>query len=474
MKVANTVAYNAAWLIAQPILVGVVSIVVTALVARDFGTANYGTLLLLLSYSALFTQISNLGLRPYSVREIAANRNRAVEIVSDMLVLRLLLALLVAIVAVVVIAFVDPFSSVPLFAALFSLILFSALSGCFIDGLQGLEHMKAVATSFAVSGILVQLACLVAVYMRLGLEGIAAAYTGGALMMLAMVWYQFRRATGALTTTSPGGHHIVHLRRSWAFLLQNILGTIRGRIDLVLINGFLGAHAAGVYGSSMVLIQRLDLIQDGIATALFSRVAHLHGRSPADLMRLVRGAIKVVLVISTPIAVGLFAVSNEVIALMFGSQYVESGPILAILGVGIPFMFTGGVMFNVLRAMALEKVVFRASALATLFMVSFFVGGLLLIGVRGAAFAFVFGAAALAALLVFEYWQRVGSPWVNRDLLHIVIANSAMGVVLWLISDQHLAIKIAAAALVFAAAARVLGLVTVSMLKSMFAPEPSA
>lgn len=469
MRDINTVARNAAWLIAQPILVGVVSVVITALVARALGTANYGTLLLLLSYAALFSQISNLGLRPYSVREIAANRNRAVEIVSDMLVLRSLLAVLAMIVAVAFLALFDPTLSGPLIATLGALILLNALSGCFIDGLQGLEHMKAVATSFAVAGVLAQLACLASLFLQLGLNGIAAAYAISGLVMLVMVWYQFHRITGRLKPRGPGDHLIMHLRRSWAFLLQNIVGTIRGRIDLILINGFLGAHAAGIYGSAMVLIQRVDLIQDGIATALFPRVAHLHGKSSGDLVNLVRTALKVVLVISTPMAVGLFAVSNQVVALMFGSQYVESGPTLAILGIGIPFMFTAGVMFNVLRAMELERVVLIASVWATMLTVCLSVGGVLLMGVRGVALAFVIGTATLAALFVMQYWRRVGVPWAIRDLVKIVIANAAMGIVLWIIRDHHLATKMVVAALVFASVARMLGLATVSTLKTMFA-----
>ena len=469
MRDVNTVARNAAWLIAQPILVGIISVVVTALVARDLGTAQYGTLLLLLSYAALFSQISNLGLRPYSVREIAANRSRAVEIVSEMLVLRSVLAILAMIVAVVFLTLVETSLSGPLIAALLAQILFSALTGCFTDGLQGGEHMKEVATSFAVSGVLTQLGCIAALVLHLGLLGIVVAYTVGALVLLAMLGYQFIHIAGRLSTRGPDAHLFVHLRLSWAFLLQNVVGAIRGRIDLIFITAFMGTHAAGIYGSAMVLIQRLDLIQDAIATALFSRVAYLHDKSSGELRELVRGAIKVVLVISTPMAVGLLAVSNDVIALMFGRQYAESGAILAILGIAIPCTFTGGVMFNVLRAMELEKVILRVTILTTALTVAFLVGGIYLFGVSGAAFGFVLGTFVLAALLVIEYMRRVGAPWMNRDLLHIVIANAALGITLWLISDMNLAIKVFSAMLVYACTARLLGLVTLQMLKTLFA-----
>ncbi|MBC8088169.1 MAG: flippase [Phycisphaerae bacterium] len=466
---SNSVAHNAAWLIAQPILVGVVSIVVTALVARDLGTTNYGTLLLLISYSAVFTQLSNLGLRPYTVREIAADRRRALEMVSDMIVLRAMLALLAILVAVPFVTVIDTTLPAALIGALFLLIFFNSLTGCFIDGLQGAEHMKAVATSFATSGILTQLACMASLALDWGLNGIAAAYTLGALVMLVMVGIQFSRLTGSLKPASPGGRQLAHLRLSWAYLLQNVVGVVRNRIDLLLINSMLGAHAAGIYGSSMVLVQRLDLIQDGIATALFSRVAYLYTRSRDELIALVRGAIKFVLVIATPCAVGLFAVSNEIVALMFGRQFAESGPILAIVGLAVPFLFVGGVLFNVLRAMDLAPIVLRATIWATVMTLVFFVVGIITMVTAGAAIAFVSGSALLAALLLREYWLRYGAPWTAADLGKIVAANAVMGFSLWLMQDQHLAVKILAAMVIFAGVTRMLGLVTPAMIKAMFA-----
>jgi len=473
MSNQSNVARNAVWLVAQPVLVGVVSIVVTALVARDLGAADYGTLLLLLSYTALFTQISNLGLRPYSVREIAADSSRTAEIVSEMIVLRSALAGIAILVAALLLALIDPALPVPLAVALFVLILLNALTGCFIDGLQGGEHMKAVATSFAISGVLVQVSSLASIALHLGVTGIAAAYVLGAIAMLTLVWSRFHLLAGKVDARYFGKPRILHLRLSWVFLLQNIVGTIRARIDLVIINAMFGAHAAGIYGSAMVLIQRLDQIQDGIATALFSRVAYLNARFPDELKTLVRGAVKVILVISTPMAVGLLAVSNDVVALMFGNQYGESGPILAILGLGVPFMFVSGVMFNVLRAMSVEAVVLKASLCTTLLMIFFFIAGIYLLGLAGAAWAYVLGVATLATLLLLEYRRIAGAPWSGADLVKIVAANAAMAGVLWLIRDQAMVMKVIAAIVVYATVVRVLGLVTVGMIKTMFVSRKS-
>ena len=109
MGSASTVTRNAAWLMLQRVFLGVFSVFVVAVVARYLGTERYGHLVLFLSYSALFVQFSNLGLRPYSVRAMAADRSRAALVVEEMLALRGSIAVAVAIVAAAYLFWVDPF-----------------------------------------------------------------------------------------------------------------------------------------------------------------------------------------------------------------------------------------------------------------------------------------------------------------------------------------------------------------------------
>lgn len=468
MKNAATVARNATWLTLQPIVMGIISVMITALVARSLGTANYGLLILLLSYAALFSPISNLGLRPYSVREIAANRGRALEIVEDMLVLRFGLALIAAAIAVAYLLLSDQQIPGVLIVVLFIQLVLNALAGCFIDGLYGVESMKSVATVMGTSGLIVQMACLAAVLLHSGLEGVAWAYTVGSAASLTISWLIFTRRVGAFKLRRLNNDHFSHIKNSWTFLFQNLVGTIRQRIDVVLINSMLGAHAAGIYGSSLTLIQRIDLIQDGITTALFPRVADLHGKSPEELKKLVRGAFKIVLLISTPIAVGLFGVANDIIQLIFGGQYRESAVVLIILGTGVPFMFIYGVIANVLGAMRMQRVVLNISVAVTVLSIGYMVIGINYAGVNGAAAAYVLAYATFAIAGIVVYWRTLGAPFTLKDMAGIAIANVVMGVVLWIIRSFGLAPKILVSVLVFGSMALILRVVTLEMLRTIF------
>ncbi|MBK7659667.1 MAG: oligosaccharide flippase family protein [Betaproteobacteria bacterium] len=86
------------------------------------------------------------------------------------------------------------------------------------------------------------------------------------------------------------------MKGSRSFFFQNIVHTVRQRLDVILITSILGTHAAGVYGASLTLIQRLDIVQDALTTALFPRVSSLQGQATDPLRELVRLSLKLMLV----------------------------------------------------------------------------------------------------------------------------------------------------------------------------------
>lgn len=462
----RTIAANTAWLLGQRVLMSVISLVVTALVARYLGTVQYGLLLLMLSYSVLFTPLASLGLRPYSVRIIAGDRERARSVLEENLALRLPLSLLAILAAVVWIRF-ESNLPVELLYVLCAQLLVNTISYCFIDALYGIESIKSVASVMAVSGIVVQSTCVAAIIANLGLEGVAWSYVAGSTVALAMAARACRRQVGAFRLFRVRREHLAHIAGSSTFFFQSVVATIRARIDVVLLTSMLGSHAAGLYGSSQALVQRLDLIHDGLSTALFPRVAGLHGKSDRELAHLVRGAVKVVLVISTPIAVGLWAVGDAIVRAVFGADFQEAGVILAIFGIGVPFNFVIGVLFNVLSAMRLQNTVFWVVAGGTVISVAGVTIGILTLGTAGAAIGFVVGQVAICVALAVVYLRHMGAMARARDLVRIALANAVMGAGLWMAADAPLVVKIGLSVVIYSGAVIVSGVVSLTLLKSV-------
>lgn len=461
------IARNAIWLIAQRLAMGIISIFVISMLARYLGTERYGLLVLMLSYVALFTPLGVLGLRPYSVRLIAADPGSAAAIVGEMLSLRFCLSLLAILAAAAYGRFADHTMPPVLLELLLAQLLLNTMANCFIDGLYGAESIKAVATVMAISGVLVQAASLGAVLCDLGLVGAASAYLVGSVAMLAAGWHYFRREAGTLRLRLPNRKGFRHLWESRTFFYQNLVVTLRNRIDVVVVTHLLGAHAAGLYGSANTLIQRIDFISDGLSTALFSRVSSMHSRARDDVAQLVRIALKVAMVVSVPMGLGLSVVAEPVTLLVFGEEFRASSVPLSILALSIPCTFTAGVMFNVLQAMQRQDSVFHFSVASTLAAAVFLPGGTILGGLAGAALGLLLTHATFAISLVASYWKTHGAPLGGTDAARLVAANVLMLLTLWILQDERLALKIIGSAAIYGSAILALRLVTFGMVKSM-------
>lgn len=467
MGSASTVTRNAAWLMLQRVFLGVFSVFVVAVVARYLGTERYGHLVLFLSYSALFVQFSNLGLRPYSVRAMAADRSRAALVVEEMLALRGSIAVAVAIVAAAYLFWVDPFLPDALVAVLALQLVMNAVSMCYLDGLYGMEAIKEVAKSLAASGVAVQLGSLLAVALDAGTVGVACTYVLGSVVTLGVARRFLVARTGPVRPRMPTAALLHHVKGSRSFFFQNIVHTVRQRLDIILITSFLGTHAAGVYGASLTLVQRLDIIQDALTTALFPRVSSLQGQATDELRELVRLSFKLMLVFSMPLAIGIFGIAEDIVHLVFGTQFEDATPVLALIALALPFGFVYGLLFNVLSALGRQDEVFRWALAVFVPDLAFTVAGILLGGVPGAAAALVLVVISLVMPLAFVYTRSIGSLARGGDMARIAAASAAMAGCLWLLADAHLVLRVGACIAVYAIAVLAFRVVTPATIRTI-------
>lgn len=464
------VARNSLWLIAQPIVISAVSVVATALVARHLGTQNYGLLLLLIAYFALFTLLANLGLRQHMVREIAGKVADVLDVVEENLWLRFALGCGAALLLVGAHSMLPGISGVDLtLVGLIAVqVVVHAVAVCFVDALYGLEKMRVAASIQAISGIVVQMLLLGAVWLQLDLSAFVLVYLLGSGILLAAGFWSFSRRAGV-----PRFHWGRRLRwgqvsRGWQMFLPGILESIRQRVAFFLLGGMLGSQAVGIFGAAQTLVQKLDVISDGTVTALFPRVASLHGRAGEELLRLVRGTFKVLLVLATPVACGLPFVAPGIVELLYGGSYAEAGPVLIILGASLPFAFAQLLLFYVLAGIREHNLMMYASIVGTVTGVGLLAGGVVLGGLTGAAMAFLLAAVVLTMLYTAICWWRLGAPFLLWDLARVVLANGFMVGALWVLGNLPMVITIATGAVVYAIAVFGLRLVTWTEILTVF------
>ena len=130
--------------------------------------------------------------------------------------------------------------------------------------------------------------------------------------------------------------------------VTNIVNWLLTNLDRVLIGRLLNVHSVGFYTASYNLATMPNnLMLNGIQTIFLTTGARVSGDTSrlADNYQHVLSTIFVLLV---PFFVFLAAISPEIIALLYGSEWIASGKVLSILFFGMPALIIWGLSTPVL------------------------------------------------------------------------------------------------------------------------------
>jgi O-antigen/teichoic acid export membrane protein len=278
-----------------------------------------------------------------------------------------------------------------------------------------------------------------------GLVGLAGAslvtnvVTAGALLALAA-----RHApdveVGAARPSVPW------LRESWPLFLNQLLQGLFFKIDALLLLPLAGDAAAGVYAAAYKVSEGAGIISSSFTLALFPRLSR-----QSDLSSAYRLALRVLLQLAFPLAVGIALLSEPVVAVVGGRDYLpDSAVALSILICYLPLSYANGLTQYVLIAAGRQRMLTGAFGAALIFNL---VANLVLIprfSFVGAAWVTV--ASELVLLVPFRIAVAGVTPGVSlgNEARSPILATLLMAPVVWWMRDAiHPLAAIAAGAAIY-------------------------
>jgi len=108
---------------------------------------------------------------------------------------------------------------------------------------------------------------------------------------------------------------------------------------VVVLGGAAGASAVGTYGAASQLIDKLNIIPDGVCTALFPTLAATFKSNPEEAGALYRRFFGYFLLLALPIAVGTAVLARPIISILYGARYQGTPPVLTLLIWGLFISF---------------------------------------------------------------------------------------------------------------------------------------
>ena len=307
----------------------------SVLIARTVGPAEFGLYSYALTLVALFAFLGQAGLDALLVRELVRQPERTPATLGEGLVLRLAGASLAA-VASATIAIL--FSTRELDASTPLVMVFS-LAGVMQAGwvvesyLQATKHFRQIAIAKMIAYTLAALARLLALQTADPLPLLAAATVFESLLCALLLWRVSRRdlGMGLRSLQRPSADGLATMARmTLPMLLSALTIAIYTRIDVFMLGRLVGSEAAGLYTAGTLLSEGFYLLPTALMAAVAPRLAALFIRDAPGFSAGLHQVIRYLSAAGLAIAVVATLAAPFAVELLFGTGYAAAADVLRI------------------------------------------------------------------------------------------------------------------------------------------------
>lgn len=335
----NVIAKNTMILMGSQLVTWMLTLLLTIFQPRYLGVEGIGKLHFAASLWAMVGVLITFGTDRLLIKEIARTPSRTGELYGTSAILRTVLfggafAGIVAFMRLVN----YPTETVHIVYIIGIASLFEQFSLACGSALQGLERMMPLSIG-TISGKAID--TIVGITLLLMGWGI---YTIASLMVIStivrfLVQLYFLNQMHKLRLHFKMGAATRMLRNGVPYLFSNIFLVVYLQIDVIIISFLVNEQAIGWYGAADRLFGTLLFIPTAFMMAVFPVFSRLFVEDTNPLNKLMAKSFDTLLLFGVPIGLGVAMIANPVVILLFGEPFANSGPILAILGIALIFMY---------------------------------------------------------------------------------------------------------------------------------------
>jgi O-antigen/teichoic acid export membrane protein len=196
--------------------------------------------------------------------------------------------------------------------------------------------------------------------------------------------------------------------------LANIVGFLNYRADTFLLNFFSGVTAVGVYGVSVGIAERMWILSASVSTVLYPKIASMENSD--DKRNLLTPLIaRHVLLFSFLLSVVVGLLSDYIIGLLYGYEYLESARALRWLMPGVVMTSMSRVLANDIAGRGYPMINLRHSLVALGVNILANIILIPILGVVGVAISSTISYSLVAIIKVISYSRLANVRW--QDLL---------------------------------------------------------
>jgi O-antigen/teichoic acid export membrane protein len=454
-----SLARNLGHLMSSQVVTWSMATLVAALVPRFVGPEGSGQLRFAFSVWLMVQTFASLGTSIFLTLEVARDRDRGLALVRPILVMRLV-AFAVATLGVAVFAVVGDVDAtgIALLAVVGASMLLQTVGDVFGAALTGLERMSFPALAAIVSKFVSTGAVVLVVTLDIGGVVLVAATSLLASATNLLVLWHFHRRFGHTALDRPPLGPARILRASAPFLLGYSILIVYQQIDTVVIAVLVDQRTLGWYAAADTLASSLMFVPVLLMATLFPMIGRLHASDRSSLDSVVVRAFGALTLAGVPIGLGAMVVATPISLLLFGEEFRETGPVLGVFAVALPFVYVSIMLGQVAYATARQMFWNALMAGAIVLTIALDVVLVPLMdrvhgnGAIGGGLSYLVAESAMVAIGIWRVAPVIASRDAAVRLSKVLSAGVLMAAVTWPLRGAFLLVPIVVGIVVYSGA----------------------
>ena len=445
------IAKNTIVLVTLRILMPALAVALVVLLSRILGVEGLGRYTLAFSFLYLFNAIAPLGLSAIITREGARARDGLEHLLSNATTLGILSSLLTAM-CMAGLAFLLNYDVETRTAILLlSLAIIPCTIGAFQDSaFVALERMDYLAIGTVAEYTLKVGGGILLLLNGYGLDAVLVVAILGRIVgcIVSTIFLRKLNIRTRLAFEIETVRNLLNLAPTFLFI--GIFATLYWRIDIFMLSKLQPVEDVGYYGAAWRILALAMIFPQSLCLSLYPHIASTALNDPDQLKRIGRGAMRYLLVLTLPAAIGITVLAAPILELLYGADFRAASNTLSVLILTlIPY---GIVRYHayVLLGANHQRIDLILNIVMSIINIMLNLALIPVYGHLGAAIA-TFISICIYGLLQYSYLaKKLPGRAAPMTLPPVVLVScTVMALCVWLMRDLNLMLVILSAALVY-------------------------
>ena len=447
-QTGRTIVKNASVLLISQVSTWGLSLVIMIFMTRYLGATGIGQIHLANSIWAILAITIEFGMNTYLTKEISRSPERIDNLLSVSLILRSLLYVGSIFVLLLYLQFTDyaPVTIAVIFVTGISNLVIQ-FGMVYRASLEGLERMEYISVAQIVARIFTAVVTIALLLLNYGLIAIVSVGIFESLINVAIQYTAVRRLRRPKFYFNWAAAKEM-LQKSYPYLIVYIFLVMYMQVDIIVISLLVNETGVGWYGAADQLFGTLLFLPSIFMTAVFPVLSRMYANASDSLPRLMSKSFNLLLLVSVPVGLGVLVIADPLVVLLFGEEFIKSGPILAVMGIVIILTYQNMLLGQFFISIDRQKDWTWVMAAATAATIAL---DLVLIpwcqrvfgnGAIGGSIAFVITEAGMLFVALRMLPDGIITWQSSRRSLRAILAGIGMVAATWWARDLFIAIPI--------------------------------